>query len=105
VSGLLVNRLVNGTYVVAPGINNAIGILGGSGTVQIGAGGSLSVAGNNLSSDPVNFPNSVFSGTITGAGNLIKAGSGLWMLNGSFQSTGNVLVDAGTLSVNGSIAS
>jgi uncharacterized protein with beta-barrel porin domain len=105
ISGLLVNRLVNGTYVVAPGINNAIGILGGSGTVQIGAGGSLSVAGNNLSSDPVNFPNSIFSGTITGAGNLIKAGSGLWMLNGSFQSTGNVFVDAGTLSVNGSIAS
>ena len=37
-TGLLVNRLVNGTYVVASGVNDAIGILGGSGMVQIGAG-------------------------------------------------------------------
>src|SRR5262249_773120 len=36
--GLLVNRLVNESYVVAPGANDAIGMLGGSGVVQIGAG-------------------------------------------------------------------
>jgi probable HAF family extracellular repeat protein len=101
ISGLLVNRLVNGTYVVAPGAHQAIGILGGSGTVQIGAGASLSVAGNNLSSDPVNFPNSVFSGTVTGAGDLIKAGSGLWQFNGSFQSQGNVLINSGTFALGG----
>jgi uncharacterized protein with beta-barrel porin domain len=103
ISGLLVNRLVNGTYVVAPGAHQAIGILGGSGTVQIGAGASLSVAGNNLSSDPVNFPNSVFSGTVTGGGDLIKAGSGLWLFNGSFLSTGNVVVNAGTLGGTGTL--
>jgi uncharacterized protein with beta-barrel porin domain len=103
ISGLLVNRLVNDTYVVAAGAHQAIGILGGSGTVQIGAGGSLSVAGNNLSSDPVNFPNSLFSGTVTGDGDLIKAGSGLWLFNGSFLSTGNVVVNAGTLGGTGTL--
>ena len=105
ISGILVNRLVNGTYVVAPGFNDAIGILGGSGTVQIGAGGSLSVAGNNLSSDAVNFPNSVFSGMVTGAGDLIKAGTGSWQFNGSFQSTGDVFINAGTLALAGAGAS
>jgi uncharacterized protein with beta-barrel porin domain/uncharacterized membrane protein len=101
VTGLLVNRLVNGTYVVAPGVNDAIGILGGSGAVQIGAGASLSVAGNNFSSDAINFPNSIFSGTIAGSGDLIKAGSGLWQFNGSFQSQGNVLINSGTLALAG----
>ena len=100
-TGLLVNRLVNGTYVVAPGVKDTIGILGGSGAVQIGAGASLSVAGNNYSSDPVNFPNSVFSGTVTGAGDLIKAGSGLWQFKGAFQSQGNVLINSGTLALAG----
>ncbi len=97
VTGLLTNTLVTGTYTVAAGTNNQIGMLGGAGTVQIGAGGSLSVAGNNTSSDPVNFPNSVFSGTITGAGDLIKAGSGVWLFSGSFQSSGNLFVNGGTL--------
>jgi autotransporter-associated beta strand protein/probable HAF family extracellular repeat protein len=97
VSGLLVNRLVNGPYTVAAGLNDKIGMLGGSGVVQIGAGGSLSIAGNNTSSDPVNFPNSVFTGTIAGAGDLIKAGSGLWLFGGSFQSTGNLFIDNGSL--------
>ncbi len=96
-AGLLVNRFVNGTYTVGAGLNDRIGMLGGSGVVQIGAGGSLSVAGNNTSSDPVNFPNSVFTGTIAGAGDLIKAGSGLWLFGGSFQSTGNLFIDNGSL--------
>jgi uncharacterized protein with beta-barrel porin domain len=100
-SGLLVNRFVNGSYVVAPGVNDAIGILGGAGTVQIGAGASLSVAGNNFSSDAANFPNSVFIGKIAGAGDLIKAGSGLWQFNGSFESQGRLIINSGTFALNG----
>ena len=103
ISGLLVNRLVNDAFVVGPGVNQAIGILGGSGTVQIGAGSLLTVAGNNLSSDPVNFPNSVFTGTIIGDANLVKAGTGSWLFNGASQLHGNVTVNAGSLLLNGSI--
>ena len=96
ISGFLVNRLVNGSYSVAAGKSDAIGILGGAGTVTIGPGGALSVAGNNLSSDPANFPNSVFSGTIAGAGDLVKDGTGTWLFTGSFQSSGKVVINAGT---------
>jgi len=99
VSGLLENLSVDNTYTVAPGQSDAIGMLGGTGTVQIGAGASLSVAGNNTSSDPVDFPNSVFSGTVTGSGDLIKAGTGLWLFDGAFQSTGHFFIDAGTLAI------
>jgi autotransporter-associated beta strand protein/probable HAF family extracellular repeat protein len=96
-SGLLVNRLVSGTYTVAPGVSDAIGTLGGSGTVRICTGGSLSIAGNNTSSDPVNFPNSVFSGRITGAGRVIKAGAGTAILSGTSDYAGGTTIGAGTL--------
>jgi len=99
VSGLLVNTLVTGTYTVASGHHDAIGMLGGSGVVEIGLDASLSIDGNNTSSDPVHFPNSVFSGTITGSGDLIKDGTGLWLFTGLFNSTGHMTIDSGTVEI------
>jgi autotransporter-associated beta strand protein len=94
-----VNTFVEGTYTVASGHHDAIGMLGGSGVVEIGLDASLSIGGNNTSSDPVHFPNSVFSGTITGSGDLIKDGTGLWLFTGSFDTTGILSIDNGTVEI------
>jgi probable HAF family extracellular repeat protein len=98
VSGLLVNRFVTGTYTVASGHHDAIGTLGGNGAVGIGLDASLSIGGNNTSSDPVQFPNSVFSGSIAGSGDLIKDGTGLWLFTGSFDA-GQLSIDSGTVEI------
>ena len=99
VSGLLVNEFVTGTYTVVSGHHDAIGTLGGSGVVEIGLNASLSIGGNNTSSDPVQFPNSVFSGSITGSGDLIKDGTGLWLFTGSFDTAGHLSIDSGTVEI------
>jgi hypothetical protein len=36
---------------------------------------------------------------ITGSGDLIKAGTGLWLFDASFESTGHLFVDAGTMEI------
>ena len=99
VSGLLVNEFVTGTYTVASGHHDAIGTLGGSGVVEIGLDASLSIGGNNTSSDPAQFPNSVFSGSITGSGDLIKDGTGSWLFTGSFDTAGHLSIDSGTVEI------
>jgi len=76
-------------HLAPGGINN----LQGNGTVNIGSSAStlLTVVSGN------------FSGTITGAGGLVKASNGILILSGFSQFTGGTTVDEGTLIVNGAL--
>ena len=83
------------------------GSIAGSGTYYIGAGNTLVVGGNNLSTE--------VSGVIAdfnpcgcglpGPGSLTKVGTGNLILSGINTYTGATVIDGGTLSVNGSILS
>jgi autotransporter-associated beta strand protein len=80
------------------------GSIAGSGTYIIGAGNTLIVGGNNLST--------TVSGTIVdscgcaiGSGALVKVGSGTLTLSGTNTYTGTTTVNGGALDVEGSIAS
>ncbi|TSA29208.1 MAG: PEP-CTERM sorting domain-containing protein [Verrucomicrobiaceae bacterium] len=77
-------------HLAGGGINN----LQGNGTVNLGSNATTMLS--------VNSGN--FSGTITGAGGLVKASSGTLVLSGYSQFTGGTTVDGGTLIVNGSLA-
>jgi autotransporter-associated beta strand protein len=74
----------------------ALGGLRGSRNLAIGAN-SLSVGGNGGSS--------VYSGGITGTGGLLKSGTGRLELTGLNAFTGQTTLEAGELSLNGSLAS
>ena len=71
-------------------LNNSqsIGSLAGSGTVNMGSG-NLTTGNDNT--------DTLFSGTITGAGGLNKVGSGIFTLDGSPQYLGDTLISAGVL--------
>lgn len=73
-----------------------IGSLAGDGTVTLGSK-TLATGGNGLST--------TFSGIIQGGGALIKEGTGTFALGGANTYTGATTVNAGTLLVNGSLAS
>jgi autotransporter-associated beta strand protein len=75
--------------------NQTIGSLAGAGNVTLGA--ATLTAGNDNTS-------TTFSGAISGTGGLTKTGSGTLLLTGISSYTGATTVNAGTLSVNGSIA-
>ncbi len=77
-------------------LNQTIGSLAGSGVVTLGTG-TLSTGGNDGSTD--------FSGAIMGTGGFIKQGTGNQILSGDSTYVGPTTVEAGTLSVNGSIVS
>lgn len=104
--------ITNGTGVVdfsgTTGPNGdgrvSAGSIAGSGNYAIGAGNTLVVGGNNLSTE--------VSGVITdscgcgpGAGSLEKVGSGTLTLSGTNVYTGTTTVNGGVLEVDGSIAS
>ncbi|HJW40784.1 MAG TPA: autotransporter domain-containing protein [Rhizomicrobium sp.] len=78
-------------------------------TLQLGNGGSTgSVAGNIVDSGLVTFDygGSVTAGnTISGGGGVTKIGTGELFLTGTSTYTGATLVNAGILSVNGSLVS
>lgn len=76
-------------HLAGGGIRN----LQGNGTVNIGSNATTKLA--------VNSGN--FSGSITGAGGLVKDSSGTLVLSGFSQFTGGTTVDDGTLIVNGSL--
>ncbi|MBL0166111.1 MAG: autotransporter domain-containing protein [Propionivibrio sp.] len=85
-----------------------------AGTLQVGTGGALSgsssFGGAVLNNGTLVFDYSSAGGTSTlsnlsGNGNLIKNGSGLLNLTGTSTNTGSMQVNAGTLAVNGAIAS
>jgi fibronectin-binding autotransporter adhesin len=76
--------------------NQNIGSLAGAGSVTLGS--AILTTGNDNTS-------TIFSGSIAGTGGLTKIGAGTFMLTGASTYTGPTNVDAGILSVNGSLVS
>jgi autotransporter-associated beta strand protein len=84
----------------------AAGSIAGSGFYYIGAGNTLVVGGNNLSTE-VSGVIADYNpcGCFPGIGNLEKAGTGTLILSGINTYTGTTTVNGGVLQVDGSIAS
>ena len=68
----------------------SIGAIAGSGAINLG-GGALSIGAGG--------GNSVFAGTISGAGSLIKTGTGTLALTGAATQTGGTTISGGTLQI------
>lgn len=104
--------ITNGTGVVdfsfSSGPNGdgriTAGSIAGSGSYFIGAGNTLVVGGNNLSTE-VSGVIADDCGCSPGPGSLEKVGTGTLTLSGVNTYTGTTTVNSGILSVNGSIAS
>ena len=79
-----------------------------AGTLQIGNGGTTgSIAGNLVNNGALVFNRSdavTFNGAISGGGSVTQSGAGNLILSNTNTYTGATTVNAGTLSVNGSIA-
>ena len=71
----------------------SINIIGGTGTINIDAGGNFTVG--------VNSGSSTFGGDLTGTGNFIKTGSGTFTFNNDVLFNGSVFLNGGTLDLNG----
>lgn len=89
---------VDGSYWMQEGTN--VGMLAGSGSINLRYGEALSVVGNAASS---------FSGLISGGGSLVKDGAGTLTLSGANTYSGGTTILAGTLlgdsnSIRGDIA-
>ncbi|WP_432286370.1 autotransporter domain-containing protein [Aminobacter sp. BA135] len=82
--------VASGASLVLAGHNQAIGSLAGAGTVDLG--GATLTTGKDTKS-------TTFSGAISGAGKLVKTGSGTQTLTGTNLHSGGTVVDAGTLIV------
>ena len=76
--------------------NQSIGSLAGAGGVTLGSA-ILTIGSDNTST--------IFSGSMAGTGGLTKIGAGTFMLTGASTYTGPTNVNAGIVSVNGSLAS
>jgi autotransporter-associated beta strand protein len=81
------------------------GSIAGSGTYYIGAGNTLTVGGNNLSTTVSGVIADFFCGCSPGPGSLEKVGAGTLTLSGINTYTGTTTVFGGVLDVEGSIAS
>jgi autotransporter-associated beta strand protein len=96
----LVTANTAGAVLNLANLNQTIGSLAGGGAsggnVLLGTG-TLTVGGNNTST--------VYAGVISGAGALVKEGSGSLTLSGDQSYTGRTVVSLGTLVVNGELAS
>jgi outer membrane autotransporter protein len=96
--------LVDFSQTRGPDNNGQIsaGSFAGGGTVYIGHGNTLTVGGNNKSTEFWGaFEDGCGCGS--GAGSLVKVGTGTFILSGTNYYTGTTQVDAGVLAVNGSI--
>lgn len=82
--------VASGASLVLGGYQQAIGSLAGAGTVDLGSA-KLTTGNDNKST--------TFSGVISGAGKLVKTGSGTQTLTGTNLHSGGTVVDAGTLIV------
>lgn len=96
-TGTAADRIGNGGTVTInaggalniQGSNEAIAALAGAGAVSIDSGFALSAGSLD----------SVFSGSIGGAGGITKTGGGKWTLSGNNSYAGPTVVNAGTLEV------
>lgn len=86
--------LASGATFNLAGFHETVGSIAGSANIALGSG-SLTTGGNNTST--------TFSGVISGSGSFTKTGSGTLTLSGENTYNGPLLVDAGTLRVEGSI--
>ena len=82
------------------GTTNAIGALAGGGA----AGGNITLGAGTLTVGGLNT-STTYAGAITGAGGLVKAGTGTLTLSANHAYAGPTLVTAGSLEVNGALAS
>ena len=90
------------------------GSVSGSGTISLGGGSSISSSSgatveNNISltSGDATFSQSgaaTYSGVISGSGNFIKSGSATVTLSGANTYTGDTTLNAGTLTVSGTLS-
>lgn len=95
------NQIANNTTVTLNsdgrfglnGFTEAINIIGGTGVIDLGSGGHLTVGANNGSS--------AFGGSITGTGDFTKQGSGAFTLNSDLNLAGTFTLAGGTLALNG----
>ena len=76
--------------------SQTVGSIEGTGSAAIVVGQNLTAGGNNAST--------VYSGTMSGGGGLVKAGSGDLHLSGNNTYTGDTTVNGGRLFVNGSVS-
>ena len=81
------------------------GSIAGSGTYYIGAGNTLTVGSNNLSTEVGGVIADFLCGCAPGPGSLEKVGAGTLTLSGTNTYTGTTTVNGGVLDVEGSIAS
>jgi len=94
----LINVSAAGIFDLNDSFDKVKGLIGsGSVTLGSGTGDRLRVGGDHV--------NRTFSGVISGAGNIYKEGSGVWTLTGVNTLSGNTIVNAGSLIVNGSSSS
>ena len=70
---------------------NTVGIVFGSGNVELASGITLTTGGTNN--------NKTISGVISGSGNLVKTGTGTLTLSGTNTYTGTTTISSGTLNI------
>lgn len=75
------------------GVRETVGPLSSNGAVRL----SAATLGINA------FTNAAFSGGITGSGTVVKAGSATESLSGALAFSGDIIVSAGTLDLNGAV--
>jgi autotransporter-associated beta strand protein/T5SS/PEP-CTERM-associated repeat protein len=88
--------VASGATLSLNSFNQTIGSLAGGGSVTLGSA-TLTTDTDNTST--------TFSGAISGTGGVVKQGTGTFTLTGASSYTGPTNIDAGTLVVNGSLAS
>lgn len=77
--------------------SETFGSLSGAGRLDLGAGATVQMGQDNA--------NSTFGGALSGAGNIVKNGTGALTLTGNSTQSGSFDVAGGALNVNGSLAS
>lgn len=92
-SSTLTNNVANGVAFGGGVLNYNLGGLAGTGAFAL-----TDVTGANVNvTVGANGANTTYSGLLSGAGNLIKTGSGSLTLTAANSFTGNIVVDGGTL--------